>query len=108
MKETAAFSGVEPAALVVVDPNGQRTRVRIEPIPFHIGRQPENQLILRDSRVSRMHARILVESREYVLEDTGSTHGTFVNGKKVQRQLLRNADKIEFGGQDSYQLIFAV
>ncbi|HTS24384.1 MAG TPA: SpoIIE family protein phosphatase [Bryobacteraceae bacterium] len=108
MKQTAALPLAEPAALVVIDPNGHRTRVRIEPIPFHIGRQPENQLILRDSRVSRMHARILTEGRDYILEDTGSTHGTFVNGKKVKRQVLRNADKIEFGGQDSYQLIFAL
>ncbi len=108
MKSTAALSSVEPASLVVIDPNGQRTRVRLDPLPFHIGRQPENQLILRDSRVSRMHARIFVDNRDYVLEDSGSRHGTFVNGKRVKRQELHNSDKIEFGGQDSYQLIFAL
>lgn len=80
----------------------------MEPIPFHIGRQPESHLIVRDSRVSRAHARILVENGEYVLEDSGSRHGTFVNGKRIQRQELHNSDKIEFGGQDSYQLIFAL
>ena len=104
----APSSGVEPASLVVIDPNGQRSRVRVDPLPFLIGRQPENHLILRDSRVSRMHARIFVENREYVLEDKGSTHGTFVNGKRVKRQALHNSDKIEFGGQDSYQLVFSL
>jgi sigma-B regulation protein RsbU (phosphoserine phosphatase) len=109
MEPTAApTSAIEPASLVVIDPNGQRTRVRVEPLPVLIGRQPENHLILRDSRVSRTHARIFVENREYVLEDSGSRHGTYINGKRVKRQELSNSDKIEFGGQDSYQLIFAL
>ena len=66
----------------MVDPNGHRKRVPVDPIPFLIGRQPENHLILRDSRVSRSHARIVVENGAYVLEDNGSRHGTFVNGKR--------------------------
>src|SRR5579871_3022994 len=108
MKPSGALSPHEPASLVVIDPNGQRTRVRVDPLPFSIGRQPENNLILRDSRVSRLHARIFVEDRDYMLEDIGSRHGTFVNGKRVKRQELHNSDKIEFGGQDSYQLIIAL
>src|ERR1035437_1214840 len=99
---------MEPASLVVIDPNGHRTHVAIEPLPFSIGRQPESNLIIRDSRVSRTHARIVEETGEYAIEDCGSLHGTYVNGKRITRQALRNSDKIEFGAQDSYQLIFAV
>jgi len=101
-------STVPPASLVVIDPGGQRTRVSIEPLPFHIGRQPESHLIIRDSRVSRTHARILAEGGEYLIEDCGSRHGTYVNGARVSRQTLRNSDKVEFGVQDSYQLMFAL
>jgi serine phosphatase RsbU (regulator of sigma subunit)/pSer/pThr/pTyr-binding forkhead associated (FHA) protein len=93
---------------VVIDPNGHRSRVALDPLPFHIGRQPESHLIVRDSRVSRAHARIMVENGEFVLEDLASRHGTFVNGKRIAHQVLANSDKIEFGGQDSYQLIFAL
>jgi len=93
---------------MVVDPNGHRTRVRIEPLPFRIGRQPESDLIIRDSRASRAHARILAEHGEYVIEDCGSRHGTYINGKRITRQVLRNSDRIEMGAQDSYQLIFAL
>ena len=50
---------MEPASLVVIDPNGHRTRVAIDPLPFSVGRQPESNLIIRDSRVSRTHARIV-------------------------------------------------
>ncbi len=104
----AASTTAVPASLVVIDPNGHRSRVPVDPLPFNIGRQPESNLIVRDSRVSRAHARILMENEEYVLEDLGSRHGTFVNGKRITRQVLRNSDKIEFGAQDSYQLIFAL
>ncbi len=93
---------------MVIDPNGHRTRTRIEPIPFRIGRQPESDLIIRDTRASRAHARILLEQGEYVIEDCKSRHGTYVNGKKITRQTLHNSDRIDFGAQDSYQLVFAL
>jgi len=97
-----------PASLVVIDPSGHRTRVPVAPVPFLIGRQPDNHLVLRDSRASRSHARIVAEDSGYVIEDTGSRHGTFVNGKRVRRQGLHSSDRIEFGVQDSYQLVFAL
>jgi phosphoserine phosphatase RsbU/P len=106
--EAALVPAAGPASFVVVDPNGRRKRVPVDPIPFLIGRQPESHLILRDSRVSRSHARIVVENGVYVVEDTGSRHGTFVNGTRVQRKVLENTDRVEFGAQDSYQLLFAL
>jgi serine phosphatase RsbU (regulator of sigma subunit) len=101
-------SAPEPASLIVADPSGQRRRVPLEPLPFHIGRQPESHLVVRDSRVSRTHARILVEDRRYMIEDCGSRHGTFVNGTRIARQALQNSDTIEFGMPDSYTLTFAL
>ncbi len=97
-----------PASLVVVDPNGHRTRVEIQPIPFKIGRQADNHLILRDSRASRNHAQVVLANGEYAIEDLGSRHGVYVNGERVERQRLRNSDRIEFGVPDSYQLVFAL
>jgi phosphoserine phosphatase RsbU/P len=93
---------------MVIDPNGHRTRIRIEPIPFRIGRQPESDLIIRDTRASRSHARILLDHGEYILEDCGSRHGTFVNGQRIDRQALKTSDRIDLGAPDSYQLIFAL
>jgi len=97
-----------PASLIVIDPNGHRTRVEIRPVPFKIGRQADNDLILRDSRASRNHAQIVMENGQYIIEDCGSRHGVHVNGLRVERQFLRNSDRIEFGVPDSYQLIFAL
>jgi serine phosphatase RsbU (regulator of sigma subunit) len=104
-KATAA-PGPAPASLVVVDPSGHRARVSIDPLPFQIGRMADNHLVIRDSRVSRIHARISATGERLVVEDCGSTHGTFVNGQRIARHTLDNSDRIEFGTPDSYQLIF--
>jgi len=71
-----------------------------------IGRQPDNHLVLRDNRASRNHARIISENGEYFIEDLKSSNGVHVNGTVISRHKLANADRIEFGVQDSYQLIF--
>lgn len=97
-----------PPALAVTNPSGNRSRVPIEPVPFSIGRQGENNLVLRDNRISRTHARILAEGGDYLIEDLGSSHGVFVNGQRVKRQVLRDGDRIDFGFPDSYRLAFSL
>jgi serine phosphatase RsbU (regulator of sigma subunit) len=106
MEPVPVVPAAGPASLIVTDSGGHRTRVAVQPLPFHIGRQPDSDLILRDSRVSRSHARIVVDDGRYVLEDAGSRHGIFVNGQRIERQPLVHADRIDFGAQDSYQLLF--
>lgn len=107
MDPAASGAGPAPASLIVIDPHGHRTRVALSPLPFQIGRQVDNHIVLRDSRASRIHARIRAQDDRYVIEDAGSRHGTFVNGQRIQKHELQNSDKIEFGVEDSYQLVFA-
>lgn len=96
------------AVLVVTNPSGSRNRVPIDTLPFTIGRHSDNQLVLRDNRISRGHARITNENGEYIIEDLKSRHGTFVNGTQITRHTLRNSDRIEFGFQDSYRATFSL
>ncbi len=92
--------------LAVVEPSGRRQLIKVSKTPFKIGRLAECDLSLRDSRISRNHAQIVVENDQYYVEDCNSRHGTFVNGKKVNRQQLKPEDRIDFGIEDSYQLVF--
>jgi sigma-B regulation protein RsbU (phosphoserine phosphatase) len=108
LSDTPVASGLAPASLIVVDPNGQRSRVDLSPVPFNIGRQAGNHFVVRDSRASRTHARITAQGGEYTIEDNGSRHGVFVNGAKVTRHLLKSADRIDFGISDSYHFYFAL
>lgn len=96
----------QDAQLEVRPPSGNRTTVPLEPLPFLIGRQADNHLVLRDNRASRTHARILWDSGTYVVEDLKSRNGITVNHQRVERAALRNGDVIRFGVEDSYELVF--
>ncbi len=104
----AALAAGGTPALAIVTPSGNRSRVLIDPLPFLIGRQGDNHLILRDNRASRNHARIVVKNGEYFIEDLKSRHGVYVNGQRVTEHKLSNSDRIDFGFQDSYRLIFTL
>lgn len=64
-----------------------------------IGRDKSNTLILEDSRVSRSHARIEWHENECMCEyiDLGSSCGSKLNGKPVQRARLQPGDVLELG-----------
>lgn len=105
--EEPSATGRAPA-LAVTNPSGNRSRVSIDAVPFLIGRQGENNLVLRDNRISRSHARISAQNGDYVIEDLDSRHGVFVNGQRVKRQRLKEGDRIDFGFPDSYRLAFTL
>jgi hypothetical protein len=63
-----------------------------------VGRSPELDLVLAEDLVSRRHARIAARGDEVVIEDLGSTNGTFVNGQKVKLARLSEGDRILVGG----------
>jgi len=92
--------------IVVIEPTGSQKEVELAPVPYRIGRQAENELALRDNRISRHHAQIVADGLRYFLEDLGSRHGTYVNGQKVLKHELKPNDNIDFGIPDSYRLIF--
>jgi hypothetical protein len=62
-----------------------------------VGRDEENDIILFHPTVSRYHAKIIREGENYFIEDLNSANGTFVNGIRVQRELLNDNDILQFG-----------
>src|SRR3954454_11438109 len=79
-----------PLELVLAD----ATRVPVL-AEMTIGRAPGVSLVLSDPSVSRVHARI---SADAVLEDAGSSHGTWLDGKRVTRPSpLRDGAQIRLG-----------
>lgn len=62
-----------------------------------IGRRPYNDVVIDNLAVSGEHAAIVMAGAEVAIEDLNSTNGTYVNGKAVKKQALRNGDQIEIG-----------
>jgi sigma-B regulation protein RsbU (phosphoserine phosphatase) len=100
----SSSSGVFPA-LVFVQGSEQKNIV-LNHTPFTVGRKVDKDLVIADPRVSRDHAQILLEGKDFFLVDLSSKHGTFVNGERVQRQKLERGDRLEFGARDSAYLLF--
>lgn len=65
--------------------------------PFTVGRDPGNDIILRDPKVSRHHAEIVFERGFFVLHDLASANGTYVNSKRVRVAPLTHGAKLRLG-----------
>jgi len=62
-----------------------------------LGRILSADLRIDDPRVSRIHALLEVRGETILLTDLASSHGTFVNGKKVVEHKLKIGDKVKIG-----------
>ncbi|HKS23720.1 MAG TPA: FHA domain-containing protein [Thermoanaerobaculia bacterium] len=65
--------------------------------PFTVGRDPGNDIILRDPKVSRHHAEIVFERGFFVLHDLASANGTYVNSKRIRVAPLTHGAKLRMG-----------
>ncbi len=63
-----------------------------------VGRDPSSDIVINDPQVSRQHARIMRRGSLMVIEDLGSTNGTFVNGMRLTvPHTLANGDVVGLG-----------
>jgi len=83
--------------LEVFQPNRQPQKIELGRKELIIGRVSECGIYLPYSNVSRQHARVFGKGEEFLVEDLDSTNGTFVNGVKISRCILRNNDQIRIG-----------
>jgi hypothetical protein len=63
-----------------------------------IGRGAKCGIRLSPKTVSRQHATLSLRNGEYHIEDLGSANGTYINGKKVTKHVLKSNDKLDIGG----------
>jgi hypothetical protein len=65
--------------------------------PIVVGRSSDLDMVLVEDMVSRKHARIAMGGEGIMIEDLGSTNGTFVNGEKVKKAKLKEGDRVLIG-----------
>jgi hypothetical protein len=80
-------------SLVLADGN----RIAVGEDPVTIGRLPECDVVLGDTKVSRRHAEVRRDGADVMVVDLGSTNGTKVNGAGVRERRLTDGDEITVG-----------
>ena len=85
------------AYLVVLAGSSVGEMYKIESERTVIGRGQKAQIRLLDDGISREHAQLVLQGERIVLQDLGSTNGTYCNGLKVDKKELVDGDKILVG-----------
>jgi pSer/pThr/pTyr-binding forkhead associated (FHA) protein len=70
---------------------------------INIGRRPDNQLVVDDPRVSRVHSQLRAIKGRFVIFDLDSTGGTYVNSQRINQYTLYPGDVISLAG---YPLVY--
>ncbi len=76
---------------------GSQQSIPLEKAIVHIGRSTENDLVIDDAYVSRFHAQIRLRFGHYVIFDTDSQSGTYVNDVRIREYQLHAGDVIRIG-----------
>jgi pSer/pThr/pTyr-binding forkhead associated (FHA) protein len=85
------------ALLRILNGSLESQEIELSPDPMTIGRASACNIRIADAGVSSKHAKIWCEDGRYFLMDLGSTNGTFVNDRDVDREQLTDGDVITFG-----------
>ncbi|HWE26457.1 MAG TPA: FHA domain-containing protein, partial [Polyangia bacterium] len=83
--------------LLYRDGNGRDASVDIVPDGAFLGRGADCAVRTDDAMVSRKNCKISFAGGRWVVEDLGSSNGTFVNEVRVQKQALNHADVVRCG-----------
>ncbi len=88
--------------LLVVAPEPPFKRIPLRNLPLTVGRAEPAAIVLEGGTVSRRHCRFTMEGDRVLVEDMGSTNGTFLNRKPVTTAVfLQDGDILSIG---AYQL----
>ena len=105
MERTQFLNGMRRRRVSYLEVNAAgrpRLNYKLGDVKAVIGRTEENQIVLPFTNVSRHHAFVVKRGEDFILEDNGSTNGSYVNGVKVARCALRPNDLIQIGESRIY------
>lgn len=72
-------------------------RFDLEKDTITIGRDDGNDIVIDDLSVSLRHAEIVKKGKNYVLFDLSSSNGTFVQGRRISENMLKNGFSVDIG-----------
>lgn len=102
MTQTERSEWSSTPALMPRETGGPAPRVRVQQPVLRLGRDPGCDIVIAEPTVSRRHAKVSWDGHELVVEDLGSSGGTFVNDVQVQRAVLKPGDVLRIGPRTEY------
>lgn len=93
-------ASIQEPMLEGVGEGNRGRRYRVRPGRQTIGRRTDNNIVIDEPSVSASHAWIMNQQGHYVIMNTLSTNGTFVNGKRVHEAELSHGDRIRLGSAE--------
>ena len=103
-KEVAEIEHL-PRSLKLVLPNG--LEYALTPGRLTLGRSPENDVVVRDDKISRQHAEIRAAPHGSAIVDLNSANGTFVDGQRLaphRPQTLRAGMSVQLGAETTLRV----
>ncbi len=100
-KKTQIGAGGGSSPMLQVVAGAFSKNFRLNKPTMTIGRGAMNDVIVPEQTVSTQHATITIEHGSFYLNDLDSTNGTFVNGSRIDKQLLKPGDLIKMGGANA-------
>jgi hypothetical protein len=105
--DSTSVGGLSAGHAVLVVLRGPQEGARFDLDPSTplvvVGRAPECDLFLDDVTVSRRHAEVQVTDGGWELVDAGSLNGSYVNRRRIDRQVLVGGDEVQIG---KYRFVF--
>lgn len=96
LKQTS-ISGGGGAPLLLVSAGVFSKNFRLNKPTMTIGRNANNDIVIPEPTISAYHATITIENGSFFINDLSSTNGTFVNGTKIDKKILKSGDLIKLG-----------
>jgi len=81
---------------IIQGPDSGRTFI-LEGNEYHMGRHAQCEIVLNDAEVSRRHLKISQAGDDWIVDDLGSTNGTWLNGQRITKQKISPGDRVEIG-----------
>jgi len=98
-------TGQWSAPPVLTPKEGQAgVRVRIAQPVLRLGRDPGCDVVIPEATVSRRHAEMRWDGKELVVEDLGSSGGTFLNDARIQHAVVQPGDVLRLGPRTEYHV----
>jgi FHA domain/zinc-ribbon domain len=105
--DTGTIKAVAPGSAMLLGRGGPAdgTSFLLDADLTTIGRSDDSRVMLDDVTVSRRHAVLSRSENGWLLHDSGSLNGTYVNGALIDQTILQGGDEVQIG---KYRFIFLV